>query len=55
MLSGHISSPHEGNVFNNLPKVEPGDGVVVSTADRQYLYVIAETRVVTDANPLIVA
>jgi LPXTG-site transpeptidase (sortase) family protein len=47
VLSGHISSPHEGNVFNKLPKIEPGDGIVVSTADRQYLYVVAETRVVT--------
>jgi sortase A len=47
VLSGHISSPREGNVFNKLPKVEVGDGVVVGTADRQYLYVVVETKVVT--------
>jgi sortase A len=47
VLSGHISSPHEGNVFNKLPKVEVGDGVVVGTADRQFLYSVVETRVVT--------
>jgi LPXTG-site transpeptidase (sortase) family protein len=47
VLSGHISSPREGNVFNKLPKVEPGDGVIIGTADRQYLYVVVETKVVT--------
>jgi len=47
VLSGHISSPHEGNVFNRLPKVEPGDGIVVSTPDRQYLYVVKDTKTVT--------
>ncbi len=47
VLSGHISSPREGNVFNKLPKVEVGDGIVVSTPDRQYLYVVAETKTVT--------
>lgn len=47
VLSGHISSPREGAVFNKLPKVAPGDGIIVSTADRQFLYVVAETMVVT--------
>ncbi|MGE3269628.1 MAG: sortase [Chloroflexota bacterium] len=47
VLSGHISSPHEGAVFHNLPKVEPGDGVIVSTTDRQYLYTVVEAKVVT--------
>jgi sortase A len=47
VLSGHISSPREGAIFNKLPQVEPGDGIVVSTADRQYLYVVSETKVVT--------
>jgi sortase A len=47
VLSGHISSPHEGNVFTGLPKVAPGDGIVVSTAERQFLYVVTETKVVT--------
>jgi len=47
VLSGHISSPREGAVFSKLPKVEPGDGIVVGTADRQYLYVVVETKVVT--------
>ena len=47
VLSGHISSPREGAVFNKLPKVEKGDGIVVSTADRQFLYVVVETKTVT--------
>ena len=47
VLSGHISSPREGNVFTRLPKVEKGDGIVISTPDRQYLYVVVETKTVT--------
>jgi len=47
VLSGHISSPREGAVFHNLPKVQPGDGVIVATPDRQHLYVVAEIKTVT--------
>lgn len=47
VLSGHISSPREGAVFNKLPNVKAGDGIVVGTAERQFLYVVAETKVVT--------
>ena len=47
VLSGHISSPREGNVFNKLPKVEEGDGIIITTAERTYLYVVTETKVVT--------
>ncbi|MCC7369084.1 MAG: sortase [Chloroflexi bacterium] len=47
VLSGHISSPREGAIFKNLPKVEAGMGVIVGTADRQYLYTVVDTRVVT--------
>ena len=47
VLSGHISSPHEGNIFTKLPKVATGDGIVVSTPDRQYLYVVADIKTVT--------
>jgi LPXTG-site transpeptidase (sortase) family protein len=47
VLSGHISSPREGAVFNKLPKLKEGDGIIVATADRQYLYVVTETKTVT--------
>lgn len=47
VLSGHISSPREGAIFHNLPKVEPGMGVILGTPDRQYLYTVVDTRVVT--------
>jgi LPXTG-site transpeptidase (sortase) family protein len=47
VLSGHISSPHEGAVFSKLPQVKPGDGIIVSTAERQFLYVVVNTKVVT--------
>ncbi|MCC6178098.1 MAG: sortase [Chloroflexi bacterium] len=47
VLSGHISSPREGAVFSKLPKVEVGDGVVVSSSDRQFLFVVASAKVVT--------
>ena len=47
VLSGHISSPREGAVFNKLPKVQKGDGIIVSTPDRQFLYVVVESKSVT--------
>jgi sortase A len=47
VLSGHISSPHEGNVFNKLPKVKAGDGIIVSTPEHQYLYVVTDIKTVT--------
>lgn len=47
VLSGHISSPREGAIFHDLPHLEAGMGVIVVTSDRQYLYTIVETKVVT--------
>jgi sortase A len=46
VLSGHISSPHEGAVFRNLPRIQIGDGVIVATADQQYLYRVYDIQVV---------
>jgi LPXTG-site transpeptidase (sortase) family protein len=47
VLSGHISSPGEGAVFHRLPELKVGEGVIVATDERQYLYRVAETKVVT--------
>jgi LPXTG-site transpeptidase (sortase) family protein len=47
VLSGHISSPHEGAVFRDLPHLKPGLGIIIATLDRQYLYTIVDTLVVT--------
>lgn len=47
VLSGHISSPREGAVFNHLPQLDKGMGVIVATQDQQYLYTVVDTRVVT--------
>jgi sortase A len=47
IISGHISSPNEGAVFNSLPKLKVGEGVIVATDERQYLYRVTETKVVT--------
>lgn len=47
VLSGHISSPREGAVFNKLPKLTLGDGVIVSAGERQYLYVVRDVKTVT--------
>jgi sortase A len=47
VLSGHISSPTEGNVFHNLPQVKVGQGVIVSTDERQYLYQVTDVKTVT--------
>ncbi|HLI26411.1 MAG TPA: sortase [Chloroflexota bacterium] len=46
VLSGHISSPHEGDVFRNLPRVQLGDGVIVVTAEQQFLYRVYDIQVV---------
>lgn len=47
VLSGHISSPNEGAVFHHLPELKAGEGIIVSTDERQYLYRVTSTRVVT--------
>jgi sortase A len=46
VLSGHISSPSEGDVFRRLPNVTVGDGIVV-TSERHWLYLVTATLVVT--------
>ncbi len=46
VLSGHISSTREGAIFKRLPEIGPGDGVVVITGDRDYLYRVVEKKVV---------
>jgi LPXTG-site transpeptidase (sortase) family protein len=47
VLSGHISSPNEGAVFSHLPDLKVGEGVIVATEERQFLYQVVETKVVT--------
>jgi LPXTG-site transpeptidase (sortase) family protein len=47
VLSGHISSPGEGAIFHHLPELKVGDGVIVGTDERQYLYRVVDTKVVT--------
>ncbi len=47
VLSGHISSPAEGAVFRRLPDVKVGDGVIVMTDERQFLYRVFNVQVVT--------
>ena len=47
VLSGHISSPNEGAIFHHLPELKPGEGVIVSTDERQYLYRVIDVQTVT--------
>jgi LPXTG-site transpeptidase (sortase) family protein len=47
VLSGHISSPNEGAVFHRLPELKVGEGIIISTDERQYLYQVTSTKVVT--------
>ena len=47
VLSGHISSPNEGAVFHNLPEMKVGEGVIIATDERQYLYRVTEVKTVT--------
>lgn len=46
VLSGHLSSPHAGSVFLNLPKIALGDAITLYTDESQYLYRVTDTRVV---------
>ncbi len=47
VLSGHISSPNEGAVFHLLPELKVGEGVIVATDERQYLYRVTDVNTVT--------
>ena len=47
VLSGHISSPNEGAVFHRLPDLKVGEGVIVGTDERQYLYRVVDVKTVT--------
>jgi len=46
VLSGHISSPREGNVFHRLPELEVGAAVVLYTVETAYLYRVVKREVV---------
>ena len=48
VLSGHISSPisQEGNVFSQLPKLQPGAEVQLQTAQGTYIYKAVGRQVV---------
>lgn len=46
VISGHIGSVREGDVFKRLPEISIGDGVVVATNDRNYLYRVSDKNVV---------
>lgn len=54
VLSGHISSISEGNVFTNLPKGKGGDGIIVRTPERDHLYAVDSIKTVlpTDVHVL---
>jgi LPXTG-site transpeptidase (sortase) family protein len=47
VLSGHISSPNEGAIFHRLPDLNVGEGVIVATEERQYLYRVVDVKTVT--------
>jgi LPXTG-site transpeptidase (sortase) family protein len=46
VISGHVVTISEGNVFRNLYKVNIGDEVKVQTAEGQYTYVVDEVKLV---------
>jgi LPXTG-site transpeptidase (sortase) family protein len=47
VLSGHISSPNEGGIFHHLPDLKVGEGIIVTTEERQYLYRVTDVKTVT--------
>ncbi len=46
VLSGHISSPREGNVFHRLPELQVGAAVILYTLETAYLYRVVGREVV---------
>jgi LPXTG-site transpeptidase (sortase) family protein len=46
VISGHVVTLREGNVFRDLYKVNLGDSVEVSTADSRFTYVVDEILLV---------
>lgn len=46
VLSGHISSPREGNVFHRLPELQIGAAVILYTVETAYLYRVVSREVV---------
>jgi len=46
VLSGHISSPREGNVFHRLPELQVGAAVILYTVETAYLYRVVNREVV---------
>jgi sortase A len=55
VLSGHISSPGEGAVFRNLPNLKVGEGIIVRTEERQYLYRVTDVQTVTPRDVSVMA
>ena len=46
VISGHVVTIAEGNVFRNLYKVSLGDEVHVETADGKFMYIVDEVKLV---------
>lgn len=46
VISGHVVTIAEGNVFRNLYKVNVGDAVGVETAEGRYTYIVEEVKLV---------
>lgn len=46
VLSGHISSPHEGAVFKQLPNLKVGEGIILVTPQQHHMYVVRDIQVV---------
>ena len=46
VLMGHVSSLHSGDVFKNLDRVQVGDEVEVFSNERQFTYLVYETKAV---------
>jgi sortase A len=49
VMSGHVD--WKGEVFRNLHKVKPGAEVHVYSGDREYLYIVVDTKLVKEEGP----
>ncbi len=55
VLSGHVESISSGNVFARLRELRPGDVITLSTSEREFAYVVTESRVVKNNDLSVVA
>jgi LPXTG-site transpeptidase (sortase) family protein len=55
VISGHVVTINEGNVFRDLYKVEFGDEISVETADGRFTYIVEDVKLVKPSSVEVMA